>query len=202
MLWGRSEIESRSRKLNGAMMTDWISKPAKLWRVDELFQRPDEPPAKPGLYAWYFDELPQNVTKNSGLIVDGIHLGYIGIAPARKPSPGRRGSNLRKRLRMHCAGNASGSTLRLTLGCLLARELGIELQRVGSSARLTFGEGERALSQWIQQHARVAWQEAECPWDQEADLIHRFAPPLNLDHNDGSPFHTELAQLRRACRPR
>ncbi|WP_386143941.1 GIY-YIG nuclease family protein [Streptomyces yanii] len=39
--------------------------------------------------------------------------------------------NLRTRVRYHYRGNAAGSTLRLTLGCLL----GLELRRVGSGKR-------------------------------------------------------------------
>jgi hypothetical protein len=35
---------------------------------------------------------------------------------------------LRQRLQTQYAGNAEGSTLRKTLGCLLADELGIELR--------------------------------------------------------------------------
>jgi GIY-YIG catalytic domain len=46
----------------------------------------------------------------------------------------------------HYTGNAEGSTLRKTLGCLLANELGIQLWRVGSGNRMTFIEGEQALS--------------------------------------------------------
>ncbi len=46
----------------------------------------------------------------------------------------------------HYAGNAEGSTLRKTLGCLLADELGIELRRVGSGTRKTFVDGEHRLS--------------------------------------------------------
>ncbi|WP_394816236.1 GIY-YIG nuclease family protein [Streptomyces mooreae] len=49
--------------------------------------------------------------------------------------------NLRKRVRYHYRGNAAGSTLRLTLGCLL----GLELRRVGSGKRndLRQGRGDR-----------------------------------------------------------
>jgi hypothetical protein len=36
-------------------------------------------------------------------------------------------------IRYHYTGNASGSTLRLTLGCLLAERLGIQLRRVGAA---------------------------------------------------------------------
>ena len=39
------------------------------------------------------------------------------------------------RIRYHFRGNAEGSTLRLTLGCLLIKPLGIELRRVGSGKR-------------------------------------------------------------------
>ncbi|MFC4501838.1 MULTISPECIES: GIY-YIG nuclease family protein [Streptomyces] len=56
--------------------------------------------------------------------------------------------NLRKRVRYHYRGNAAGPTLRLTLGCML----GLELRRVGSGKRMTFGKaGETTLSQLIDQ---------------------------------------------------
>jgi hypothetical protein len=39
---------------------------------------------------------------------------------------------VRQQLWTHYAGNAEGSTLRKTLGCMLAEQLGIQLRRVGS----------------------------------------------------------------------
>ena len=44
---------------------------------------------------------------------------------------------LSRRIQYHMRGNAEASTLRLTLGCLLAEELDIELRRVGHGKRLT-----------------------------------------------------------------
>ncbi|WP_435241792.1 GIY-YIG nuclease family protein [Streptomyces cucumeris] len=41
--------------------------------------------------------------------------------------------NLKKRVRHHYGGNAAGSTIRLTIGCLL----GLELRRVDSRSRGT-----------------------------------------------------------------
>ncbi|MFI9255333.1 GIY-YIG nuclease family protein [Streptomyces sp. NPDC053069] len=74
---------------------------------------------------------------------------------------------LRKRVRYHYRGNAAGSTLRLTLGCLL----GLELRRVGSIKRMTFGKaGEATLSQWMADNARVCWIEQSEPWDLESQL--------------------------------
>ena len=51
---------------------------------------------------------------------------------------------IRKRLRQHYTRTAAASTLRRTLGCLLANELGLRLQLLGSSGRRTnFGDGEQ-----------------------------------------------------------
>lgn len=98
-------------------------------------------------------------------------------------------------------GNAEGSTLRLSLGCLLADELGIELRRVGSGHRLTFSTGEAVLSQWLEGNARVAWHVcAEKPWQLEEELISKLNLPLNLDMNTDNPFHSILTEVRRAAK--
>jgi hypothetical protein len=52
------------------------------------------------------------------------------VTSAGRVPPSRQ--QLRSRLRRHSAGNAAGSTLRLTLDCLLASQLGVQLRRVGS----------------------------------------------------------------------
>ena len=96
-------------------------------------------------------------------------------------------------------GNAYGSTLRLTLGCLL----GLELRRVGSGTHLTFGPaGEAQLSDWMHEHARVCWYPTAEPWLVESDAIERLDLPLNLDQNRGHPFHPTLTQLRADARNR
>ncbi|MFD3626325.1 GIY-YIG nuclease family protein [Streptomyces sp. NPDC058698] len=97
--------------------------------------------------------------------------------------------NLRKRVHYHYLGNAAGSTLRLTLGCLL----GLELRRVGSGKRMTFGKaGEATLSQWMADNARVCWIEQSEPWDLESRLISQLDLPLNLDQNRHNAFRTPL----------
>ncbi|WP_247615607.1 GIY-YIG nuclease family protein [Streptomyces tagetis] len=107
--------------------------------------------------------------------------------------------NLRKRVRYHYRGNAAGSTLRLTLGCLL----GLELRRVGSGKRMTFGKaGETALGQWMADNARVCWVERDDPWVLESQLISRLDLPLNLDQNGHNPFHGRLKELRAQARRR
>lgn len=123
---------------------------------------------------------------------------YVGISPKRPPNNGAAASrqNLRTRLTYHYRGNAEGSTLRLTLGCLLEPELGTRLRRVGSGRRRTFGPREADLSAWMAEHTRVAWIQDPTPWLLEERLIHSVDLPLNLDQNRDHRFHAELSRLR------
>src|SRR5262249_35211568 len=128
----------------------------------------------------------------------GFVLLYVGIAPGPRPSR----QTLRDRLRYHFRGNAEGSTLRLSLGCLLSESLGIELRRVGSGRRMTFGAGERALDDWLGRSARIAWMVCDWPWKTEEYLIRTVSLPLNLDQNRHHLFHSKLAELRRVAKAR
>ena len=118
--------------------------------------------------------------------MDGRALLYVGISPK---APSRNGpasrSTLRKRIRTHYRGNAEGSTLRRTLGCLLTSTLNIKLRRVGSGTRYTFtNRGEQVLDQWMDQHAFVTWIEAKAPWEIEKKLLSSgLSLPLNVDGN-------------------
>jgi hypothetical protein len=125
---------------------------------------------------------------------------YIGISPRRPTADGRASKQtLRSRLRGHLAGNASGSTLRLSLGCLLSSALGLEL-RPTAGGRLTFGDGEAVLSDWMAEHARVCWLTDPTPWAVEDTLIARLDLPLNLRGNETHPFHTALSAARLTAR--
>ncbi|WP_247701598.1 GIY-YIG nuclease family protein [Streptomyces sp. F63] len=102
-------------------------------------------------------------------------------------------------MRYHHRGNAAGSTLRSTLGCLLS----LELRRLGSGKRITFGKaGEATLGQWMADNARVCWIEQSEPWDLESQLISQLDLPLNLDQNRHNAFHSRLKELRAQARQR
>jgi hypothetical protein len=114
---------------------------------------------------------------------------------------------IRGRIGYHYRGNAEGSTLRLTLGCLLADDLGLVLRRVGGGRRMTFGlDGERWLTEWMADHSRVVSAATPQPWLVEHELIRTLALPLNLDQNWHSRFHQRpsalLAQQRAIGRSR
>jgi hypothetical protein len=155
----------------------------------------------PGVYAWYFAQAPGQVDTNGCHHHHDLALLYAGIAPKKPYADGRRSkTHLAQRVRYHYTGNAEGSTLRLTLGCLLADELGIELCRVGSGSRRTFSDGERTLSNWMQDNAFVCWTEHPEPWLLEEGLIASLDLPLNLDQNTANRFHAEHSAIRRAAK--
>jgi hypothetical protein len=163
-------------------------------------------PRQPGVYAWYFDEVPGGINARGCHTLDGRTLLYVGISPSAPPTNGKgpSRSHLNRRLRTHFGGNASGSTLRLTLGCLLSERLGIELRRVGSGRRHTFtNPGEQLLDRWMDEHAFVAWLSCERPWEVEEQILGSgLSLPLNLAGNPQSHHVGYLSPLRRSARAR
>jgi hypothetical protein len=117
------------------------------------------------------------VPVEGAIVQHGLTLLYAGIAPSRKGSS----STLRSVIRQHYAGNAFTSRLRFTLGRLLATDLAIELHRVRTSTRMTFGSGEERLSDWMAANAFVCWVEHPRPREVEDQVIAAVRPPLNVD---------------------
>ncbi len=177
---------------------DWLRRPTRLWSWPALLAEGALPPS-PGVYGWYFLDLPATVPVSDCHTLHGWTLAYVGIAPRPPTRAGRASSqNLAKRLRMHFGGTAFGSTLRFSLGCLLAGQLGLEYRRFGRS--LGFGRtGETALSAWMHDHARVALQVHDEPWLEEERCIGALSLPLNLKGNEQHPFHPALSLLRRTA---
>ena len=165
----------------------------------EVLSSPSPVPKAPGVYAWYFRQLRALVPHAGCVAQNDLTLLYVGISSSESPKngggPSRR--SLWHRIRYHYSGNAEGSTLRLTLGCLLADQLfGIELRRVGSGMRMTFGPGEAVLSDWMAENAFVAWQVCKRPWEVERRLIGETFLPLNLDQNRANAFYSVLTGIR------
>jgi len=177
--------------------------PEKLYSRNEVVLRNGPVPKAPGVYAWFFKETPSRVPLENCVIHDGLHLLYVGISPSKPPRQGKLSSqNLSKRIKNHYMGNAEGSTLRLTLGCLLSERLSIELRRVGNGKRMTFSTGESLLSDWMSENAFVAWFVNSEPWRLEEYTIRRLSLPLNLYGNEKHPFHRTLISVRRQAKRR
>jgi hypothetical protein len=176
------------------LSTELVS-PSTFHDRDAVMRSPSAAPARPGLYAWYFSKSPQGIDTAGCHVRDRHALLYVGISPSAPPANGKAPSrsHLKQRLRTHYGGNAAGSTLRLTLGCLLSDELGIQLRRVGSGGRFTFSNpGEQRLDAWMQQHAKVVWIEDERPWEREAKIL---ASGLRLPLNIAGNTHASVAAI-------
>lgn len=180
---------------------DRFVNPSYLFSRQEVLARPSPVPAKDGVYGWWFRHLPPLVEADGCCQKRDLTLLYVGISPKQPPKNGRPSSkqNLRERLEDHYTGNAEGSTLRKTLGCLLTVELGIQLRRVGSGKRKTFIEGEQALSAWMAENAYVSWVVRDNPWELEDSLIAALDLPLNLVGNSRNRFHSVLTLARARC---
>ena len=176
--------------------------PDRVWSRSEVLSAPSPAPKSPGVYAWYFRNFPSEIPTADCRSFNDLTLLYIGISPSAPPKNGKAPSkqNLFRRVRYHYRGNAEGSTLRLSLGCLLSVTLNIELRRVGSGNRLTFADGEKRLSDWMEENAFVVWIECDEPWTIEERLISEICLPLNLDQNRGNLFHPVLSERRRLAK--
>jgi hypothetical protein len=187
------------------MMNETISsllQPEQLHEISVL-HRSSSIPRLSGIYAWYFTEIPPGVPIQECHRVLDHTLLYIGIAPKETrgtTKPSRR--TLHHRIYQdHIRGNAEGSTLRLTLGLLLSKRLGIQLRRVGSGRRFTFTNvGEQILDGWMASNAKVVWAVSDKPWKiEKALLASSLSLPLNLQGNNHL-FGSHLLQIRRAAK--
>lgn len=180
-----------------------LVQPSRVWSRAEVLANGECPvPRLPGIYAWYFRDIPTVVPRDGCCVFRDLTLLYIGISPTAPPLNGKPPSErtLYERIRTHYRRNAKGSTLRFTLGCLLAGTLGIQLRRVGSGNIMTFAGGEELLSKWLAQNAFVVWAVHPHPWEVEKSLIQQLSVPLNLNHNQAHPFHAALKAIRRNAR--
>lgn len=170
-----------------------------LWSRTEILAHPEIIPAVRGVYAWFFREPPTSIPLTGCYSRDGLTLLYVGISPKNA----RSRQNLRKRITYHYRGNAEGSTLRLTLGTLLADSSDFPLRRVGSGRRMTFTHlGEQWLDNWMADNAYVCWLEHPEPWLLEHELLIRHSLPLNIQDNRHHPFCNTLSEIRQQAKRR
>lgn len=196
-------VTNWTKTLEDDPISQAILNPARLYRADDATKAA---PRKPSLYGWYFDVIPADVDEADCHRQGAWRLLYCGISPKKPPINGRppSRSHVHQRLRTYFGGNTAGSTLRLTLGCLLETEIGTILRRVGTTGRLTFtNPGEQLLDRWRHAHARVVWVEHPTPWEAEYALLASGQPlPLNIEGNPCAAFPAPLSALRSAAKRR
>ena len=171
--------------------------PNQLWTPADILREPSRIPKLKGLYGWYFAPALPAVPFEGCVRSGNWTLLYVGIAGQNAQSK----EDLRTRIKEHLKGKARGSTLRLSLGCLLQHELDLIPQRYGCGKRIWFGEiGEARLTQWMRLHARVAWIVDDEPWEIEVPAIESYSLPLNIEHNAAHQFSSVLKAIRKACK--
>ena len=168
----------------------------ELYSRREILCTTSLPPSVPGVYAWFFKNIPGNALIDGCVTKGPLTLLYVGISPDKIGKPNSR-QNLRRRITTHFQGNAEGSTLRRSLGVLLAEESGYPLRRVGSGKRMTLTHsGEQWLDDWMTENAFVCWLEHQAPWEFEDKLLSSLSLPLNIKGNRDHPFARVLTEAR------
>ena len=169
---------------------------SELYSRREILSTTSLPPSTPGVYAWFFKDIPGNAVVDGCVTKGPLTLLYVGISPDKIGKPNSR-QNLRRRITTHFQGNAEGSTLRRSLGVLLAGESGYPLRRVGSGKRMTLTHsGEQWLDDWMTENAFVCWLEHQAPWEFEDELLGSLSLPLNIKGNRDHPFARVLTEAR------
>jgi hypothetical protein len=194
-----SAVRAGTRTADVEEVLRQLTETRPLYRWRDIAQSKVLPPTLGGVYAWFFTAVPSVISTDQCRRRDDMTLLYLGISPESALSR----ASLRSRIRYHYRGNAEGSTLRRSLGCVLQDTLGTTRRRVGSSGkRLTFGPEEARLTEWMAENAAVAWVEMAEPWRSEGHLISRLALPLNIEMNAAHSFCSALRQLRLTARQR
>jgi len=169
---------------------------SELYSRREILSTTSLPPSTPGVYAWFFKDIPGNAVVDGCVTKGPLTLLYVGISPDKIGKPNSR-QNLRRRITTHFQGNAEGSTLRRSLGVLLAGESVYPLRRVGSGKRMTLTHsGEQWLDDWMTENAFVCWLEHQSPWEFEDELLGSLSLPLNIKGNRDHPFARVLTEAR------
>ena len=117
----------------------------ELYSSSEILCTTSLPPSVPGVYAWFFKDILGTVPADDCVTKGPLTLLYVGISPDKIGKPNSR-QNLRRRMTTHFQGNAEGSTLRRSLGVLLAEKSGYPFRRVGSGKHMTL---THSGEQWL-----------------------------------------------------
>src|SRR5450756_2640428 len=102
-------------------MCDDLFHPQHLYSRQQVLSPECPVPKRAGVYGWYFRGLDSLIPSPACFASGDFKLLYVGISPSAPPKNGKLPSKelLYDRIRTHMQGNAYGSTLRLSLGCIL-----------------------------------------------------------------------------------
>jgi hypothetical protein len=152
--------------------------------------------ARPGLYAWWVDDVGRELLERSlgETLRSLIYAGQAGATSTRsaKLSTATLGSRI---LNNHLRGTAHGSTFRKSLSAVLLEPLGLVVE---NPDHLTRVDNDR-VSDWMRSHLSVM----VYPYDDRVTLrsiedavVRILNPPLNLNGMTMTPVRVKLSLLR------
>lgn len=163
----------------------------------ELARNPELFPDQPGIYAVVGKAaIPVLDLLGYYSVAESCHS-FIGMDPILYVGAARY-SSIRKRASDHLFGDARKSTFRQSLGIALAPVL--NLHPVVSSARsgFHFGDGEAALSGWIQGNLSLTCVVTREPIALERQVVRQNHPPFNIKEREWDAFARQLSARRQA----
>ena len=160
---------------------DKILNPEKILSKNEIFSSPSPIPKESGVYGAYFKEVPSDIDIKNCVSFEEHILLYIGISTI----------NLQKRIKGHYTNDASRSTLRNTLGILLADKSKFPLRRIEPYKRKTRNftpGGESWLNLWVEKNMFFSFETILSYSQREDEYLSKLGPsgslPLNIDKNN------------------
>lgn len=182
-------------------LIDAIVQPSRadLISIRDVRVNPNRLPDDGGIYGCFTDD--DLIANFNGLMSGDMTLFYVGIGK------GKSGQTVRARWRSnHINGRARNSTLRFSLGILLADRLNLTLSRkAGTSDQIWFGaDGERRLTEWLCQHVCISVQQTGDPESLERRVIAQVGQslPLNIQGNPLNTFGATLSAMRARAKKR
>lgn len=195
LAWYGSGPPRRVEVVDESMVLNQLRDAGMAVRPDDLVRAGRSGLAGAGLYSWWVDEAgAADLSRGLGIEV-APGLIYAGLAGATRAVSGRKSSNtLWGRITgMHLGRRHALSTLRLTLGSVLAEAFG--------SREID----ERRLTDWMFAHLRVIVvpvADADALDALETEVLDNLDPPLNLAKRPTTSLRARLTVLRQAHRER
>jgi hypothetical protein len=156
----------------------------RLTSRSEFFSANNPVPEADGIYGIFVDDVLPGIDTSKCLCVDGRVLVYVGAGRGRPSS--KRSSMLRGRFEDHFTNIAEFSTVRFSLGVLLANQIGTELRFTGTDTMVFANGGERRLDEWMERHFHLTWLPVEKPWEVEKVVLKSdLCLPLNISGHRG-----------------
>jgi hypothetical protein len=175
------------------MLSSYLIQPAGAMRR-HLRMLPDEG----GVYALLLDnpKALEPALDRAGLKLDPLRLGQKAILYL-----GATNDSLRRRLKCHLSDDTCRSTFRMSLGAVLAEELGLTARAIPGQRYFGFeAESELKLTEWIGANVSVAVRASPHALVEERTLIALREPLLNIAGRRPSSSTETVMLLRQRMR--